>query len=187
MAQTRVIKEVRMKNTQARLFLQYVLKEHHRLHGADQWAPIPDVADAAGLSPEAAERLLRDMAADQEILMESCLGLGIKDEKYRREGIEKGWWPAVKLLPKEVIEARRKAIEEWKSYRERAAEILDFAISSALPSLSFRVEVQEDGRICLLPRDETVEGKKFVEMVIAADPTAAPGARSAERSRRHPR
>lgn len=158
------------------------------MHGADTWLPIPDVAEAAGMAPEAAERLLRDMAGTNEVLMESCLALGIKDERYKREGVERGWWPAVKLLPKEVVEARRRAILEWTRKREKAQDIVSMALHSAYPDAPWKVEVQEDGRVVIRPEKDDTDARVFVDVILALDTTGEPQARSGERShRRQPR
>lgn len=153
------LKEVRVKSEQMAQFLVFLLRKHHQEQGDQVFLPVPDLAVAAGMVPDAVERLLKDLGPDQ-VTLESCKLHGFDAPAYRRNPGDpnKGWYPAVRLIPEEVREARRRALAERQAKLDRASHVVNEAFRIAYGAdLGFRAEARDDGRVHLLAPDGDAE------------------------------
>jgi hypothetical protein len=165
------LEQVRVQNEAMQRFMRYTLKEWHKEHGDDAWIPIPDLAALVGMSPDATERLIKELLPEQDLMIESCRALGFTEDRYRRGGPDKGYWTAVKQIPPEVAEKRRKAAAEYAAKLDRAAFLVNEALREKFGErLSFHAVSRQDGRILVVPVNEEEDESKAVEEILKLDP-----------------
>src|SRR5688572_15667715 len=163
MANKNKFQEIRVQNDAATRFMLLTLKEHHQQNGDEAWIAVPDLAQAMGSSPDAVDRLVREVAEqDHSILVESARLHGFTDDRYKR-GNEKGWWTAVRRLPPEIVEKRRQKLE-------RAAFLVNEAFRIAYGDrVKFQAIAYDDGSVAVRGLEEG-QSDDVLELILAADP-----------------